>query len=482
MVESLVKISKVALIRVDKKPTTVFRHPRHIHPPSELKYIEGGAHLMGVESILLDGWVNLWTPGALAQKVPSSCDIAVIKGMSYCLEESMALARLLKNKGIITLAVGQFVSHAAQQTPLGWRDVFDISVLGEPEVQVIELFNQLNSQLETERQNEIIDNYNKNFVLQNEIYIENPMKLPALKITREELRNYPFPFPMRGKFVKLWGYVMTSWGCPYMTQCKFCSYTVRKSMGSTIRLRSTEQVVAEIKRLVSIGVDAICFEDDTLFSHKKNFLDICEKIITSKIKVSWMASVRLNELDEERIRAAALAGAKMLKVGIEAGSPRIIERIGKSRDGDLWIEQMKSMFELLKKYNIGTVGLYMIGNPGETLNDVMESLRLAKELEHDYLQVQVYTVYPDSTFYKELSSEEKRNYHYGTNNVYHHTNNKWSPSDISPSALLSLRFLFYRKYYLRFSFVAKHFKLCWRSYLHISTFKRLKATFFHYTG
>ena len=74
------EIKKVALIRIDKTPETLSKHPRHIHPATELKYIELGLNQLDIKSQLFDGWIHLWSPEKLAEQIDQTFDMAIHYG------------------------------------------------------------------------------------------------------------------------------------------------------------------------------------------------------------------------------------------------------------------------------------------------------------------------------------------------------------------------------------------------------------------
>lgn len=459
---------KPVLIRVDRHPDKLTDHPRHIHPPLELKYVQAGIEKRtGYNTPILDGWSNLWSPEKLTELVvDGGFRIAIIKGMSYCVEESIQLGKLLREQGIITVAVGQFVSHAANQRVTGWQAAFNITFLGEPEEEVPSIAQRLMS-------GEVLDNfsvYNQRFQRNECTYIQRPEELPMAKYATGELEKYPFPFPVRGRRIKKWGYIMTSWGCPH--RCTLCSNVVRKSMGAVLRSRTPKTVVDEIEAMVRDGAQGIYFDDDTLLSNRKEFLEMCRLIVERKLKFSWVASCRIDELDDERIAMSAKAGAVLLKVGVESATPRIIKLLGKSKRPERWVGQVEGVFKKLNKHKIGTVALYMVGCPDETEEEVHKTIQQAIRLKPDYVQSQIFSAYPDSPFYQELPESEKEKYDFD-GNVYHYTAFKHSPSQIDPDKLLELQNRFYRKFYLRPGYMARHGRLFWRYYLHYSTVRTI---------
>ena len=65
-----------------------------------------------------------------------------------------------------------------------------------------------------------------------------------------------------------------------------------------------------------------------------------------------------------------------------------------------WVEQSKKVFKCARELGIMTNAMFIIGNPNETEEDVWKSIKLAKELEPDMIQISFFTPYPGSSSYK----------------------------------------------------------------------------------
>lgn len=439
------------LLRIERAPEEITGHPRHIHPALDLKYIQAALESAHGRSIpLLDGWLHPWSPDRLAaETLARKPSIAVIKAASPCIDEAVQVGTTLRRAGVITVAIGQQVSHVAYQSCPGWHDAFDIPVLGDPEEEVPALIERL---CQGTALSQVAHPYHEALVRREPFLVGNPDRLPWPRFTRKELGAYLFPFPTpRGRHHR-WGYVLSGWGCPH--RCNFCSGVVRKTSGHVLRQRNPDRVVDEIASLLKAGAEAIIFEDDTLLSDRRNFLRLCHEIVRRKLRFPWIAHARADHLDAERVSAAARAGAVLFKVGVESGSPRVIEVLGKTPEGSTWISRVEQAFRLLRRNNVGAVALFLIGSPGETEEDIEKSMALALRIRPDYIQVQIFCAYPDSPYYIGLGPEAGAAVQFG--NQYHYATPTWSPSRVQPDELKRLQRLFYRRFYLRPSFIVSH--------------------------
>jgi radical SAM superfamily enzyme YgiQ (UPF0313 family) len=234
---------------------------------------------------------------------------------------------------------------------------------------------------------------------------------------------------------------------------------VRKSFGERLRWRDPVRVADEVAANLAAGAEAIAFEDDTLFVDRRQFLALCEEMVRRRIVAPWIANARPDELDEERVAAAASAGARLLKVGIETVTPRLVEMMGKSRHGANWRAQAEAGMARLKRHRIASVGLFLVGLPTQTAQEVEATLRWAKVLAPDYVQVQIFRSYPDISWWRDLPSplrDAAAAYHYGP--IL--STAAALPADVLPA----MQRAFYRDYYLRPGFALTHLSRCWRHY------------------
>ena len=452
----------VVLLRVDRAADRHTRHPRHLHPALDLKYIEAALTTApNVVPVLLDGWLTPFCVDRMARTVLDLAPrIAVLRAVSWCLEESVALGARLRQAGVITVAVGQQVEHAQRVAVPGWSAAFDLCLAGEPESLLPALLTPLITDLHDGcAPAEALARTASRLKEAGQGVVDAPDCLPLPRYSAEELAAYPFPFPLPGHAPReRWGYVLTSWGCP--RTCQHCTALVRRSVDRRLRTRAIASVVDEVEALRDAGADALYFEDDSLFVHKAHALALADMLIRRNINLPWLANARPDELDAERVAAAKGSGAALLKVGVDTGSPRLIEAIGKARNGEAWVAATQDSFARLRTQRIGSVAMLTVGLPGETEADAERSLALALRCHPDYLQVQAYRAYPDVALWPDLPESVRRQ---AANGEYHYAKGS-NCSAMADERLDSLAAQFYRRYYFRPAFVAWHLRHSWRHY------------------
>jgi radical SAM superfamily enzyme YgiQ (UPF0313 family) len=165
-------------------------------------------------------------------------------------------------------------------------------------------------------------------------------------------------------------------GCPYL--CTFCG--AHHLTGRTLRMRSIDNVIGELKHLKEkYGVRSIDVVDENFAFYRDYVMELCEAMISADLGIGWNCpqGVRIDRLDEEMVRLMERAGCYGLSLGIESGSNRILKQIKKV----LTVEQVYEQAHMIARVSkIRTLGLFMMGFPGETREDIEATITLATSI------------------------------------------------------------------------------------------------------
>ncbi len=168
-------------------------------------------------------------------------------------------------------------------------------------------------------------------------------------------------------------------GCPY--SCTYCS--AHCITGRKLRCRPIPQLIDELRFLKKeYGAREVMCMDDGLTLNRSFILELCSAIREADLGLVFSApyGVRLDSLDEGVLAAMEVAGFHMIAVGIEAGTQSRLDQIKKN----LTIEVVRSKVKLVKERTRMTVtGFFILGYPGETLEEARATIRLACELPLD---------------------------------------------------------------------------------------------------
>jgi len=168
--------------------------------------------------------------------------------------------------------------------------------------------------------------------------------------------------------------LVTSRGCPFT--CIYC----HDIFGKDIRYRSAEKVLEEIEFLMKeYGVREFHILDDSFNIDMKRAKKIFDMIIEKDldIRIAFPNGIRADYIDDEMVEKMAKAGVYRLALGIESGSLRIQKLISKSLD----IGILKDVISKLAKARIGVNGFFMLGFPGETLDEMNQTIEFACDLD-----------------------------------------------------------------------------------------------------
>ncbi|MGQ9629138.1 MAG: B12-binding domain-containing radical SAM protein [bacterium] len=191
----------------------------------------------------------------------------------------------------------------------------------------------------------------------------------------------------------------SSYGCPF--RCGFCAnYGVygRRWVGA-----SAERVLEDLSYLVGeSGLRYVEFVDTNFFIDRKRLAEICRGILDRGLGIKWSASVRAEQilrLGEEGMALAVESGFDLAALGLESGSPRILEFIDKGET----VEDALRCAEVLHRYGVDLFGTYIVGFPDETPEDRKLTMKQIEEIRRIHpgsrLVILYYTPYPGTPIY-----------------------------------------------------------------------------------
>jgi p-methyltransferase len=134
----------------------------------------------------------------------------------------------------------------------------------------------------------------------------------------------------------------------------------------------------------------VVFIDDTFNVPFPRFKDICRLMIRKKYPFKWFSYFRCSNSDEEAIQLMAESGCAGVFLGIESGSPTILQNMNKAAT----IEKYVKGIEWLRQYGILTFGSFIVGFPGETDETVQETIDFLNETKPDYFRAQLWYCEP----------------------------------------------------------------------------------------
>ena len=191
--------------------------------------------------------------------------------------------------------------------------------------------------------------------------------------------------------------IATTRGCPF--RCNWCAKPI---YGQRYAVRAAAAVVDEIAWLRrDYCPDQLSVADD-VFGLQPGWVDTFAQLIERQgVRTPFRCLMRADQINPEISRALAHAGCRMVWIGAESGSQRILDAMEKG----VTVEQIKGAARLLKSAGI-QVGMFLqFGYPGEEWGDVEKTLRLVRETGPDDIGVSVSYPLPGTKFYERVRSE-----------------------------------------------------------------------------
>ena len=193
---------------------------------------------------------------------------------------------------------------------------------------------------------------------------------------RSLLENFKWylspPGILRGKFYYGITTMYASRGCPH--QCIFCASKIVH--GNKIRRRSVDNVIKEMSYLKDrFGVTGIYFNDDTFATDIIWLKEFCDKLKESRLNMVWGCQTRADIAQNlDILRMMKEGGCVQVDIGCESGSDKILKNLKKGITSSMILKS----FESLKKVKMETFATFILGNPGETMEDVKKTEMVAE--------------------------------------------------------------------------------------------------------
>ena len=200
------------------------------------------------------------------------------------------------------------------------------------------------------------------------------------------LDKYRTPF-LKGSYQ----FIVTSRGCS--AGCTYCIKHV--SYQHALRLRSPENIMAEIKMLAELGVKNIHMYADLFTINRDQVMGICQGLIDLDKDLKFTCNSRVDYVDEEMLQMMGKAGCSVISWGIESASEQILKN---ARKGALPSKARESL-TWAKAAGIRNSGYFIIGLPGETRETIQQTIDFAKELPLDLAIFHIAAPYPGTPFF-----------------------------------------------------------------------------------
>jgi len=188
-------------------------------------------------------------------------------------------------------------------------------------------------------------------------------------------------------------FIVTTRGCP--SACHFCSSPA--FWGRKVRFRSPYSIVEEISFIrQKYGLIYFSIRDDTFTADRSRVMEFCSLLMQHQ-PILWNCQSRVNAIDEELVIAMKRAGCECIQLGVESGSPRILQQLGKK----IVPVQIERACSIIKQIGIN-LSIYLICDiPGETSEDAQQTVDLVQKIRPGDGYVSPLAYYPGTQLFSQ---------------------------------------------------------------------------------
>jgi radical SAM superfamily enzyme YgiQ (UPF0313 family) len=415
-------------------------------PNLGLGYLATALRKSGFEVDIWDGMKKDMTGKLLEDRLERlDYDVIGVQVYTCTVGEAQETLRKVKalNHKVVRIVGGAHISGDSENA-MNQLDA-DFAFRGEAEIGLPKLLNKIIGKEECEYKDihHLIWRDNGK-IIRNELKpIEDvtSLGLPSWDlINPNEYPNAPI-----GAFVKNFPLATISCtrGCPH--HCTYCANAL--IMGRRLRARSPESVLEEIEMLYKdYGVKEFQIIDDCFTSKKSLAVAVCEGIIEKGLKIGFTFpnGVRVESLNEVMLELLERAGCYSIGMAIESGSQRVIDHMKRRQK----IEAIREKVNLVNRITkIRMTGFFIVGYPIEEREDIIKTIKLAKELPLKRAQFTIWIPVPGSEMTEQLKREGKLNIKKLSSVVLNQIN--YVPEKLTEDELQKLLRRAYLEFYLR---------------------------------
>lgn len=209
-----------------------------------------------------------------------------------------------------------------------------------------------------------------------------------------------------------WAEVIVTRGCPYS-----CSYCFNKSLlkqysqevplcteksfskkDFVSRRRSVDSTIAMLKELQNSypNITGFTFVDDIMASEGLWFEEFARRY-RDEIRLPYSCTSQPLLFNRRLAGLLADSGCKVVKMGVEAGNPEIRKKVLKRNISN---ERLIEVFAIAKEFGLKPQAFNMIGIPGETIENIMETIQLNALMKPYIVWLSTFNPYPGTELYK----------------------------------------------------------------------------------
>ena len=220
----------------------------------------------------------------------------------------------------------------------------------------------------------------------------------------EDMDRLPFVTPVYKRDLTVENYAIGYLRHPYVSlytgrgcrsKCTFCLWPQTVG-GQRYRTRSVGHVAEEMAEAARLfpQVREFFFDDDTFTDDLPRAEAIARRL--GPLGITWSVNAKAT-VPHATLKVLKDHGLRLLLVGYESGSQQILNNVKKG----VRLDAARRFTREAKALGITIHGTFILGLPGETRETIAETIRFAREIDPDTIQVSLAAPYPGTALHEE---------------------------------------------------------------------------------
>ena len=222
--------------------------------------------------------------------------------------------------------------------------------------------------------------------------LRNPVNLDQIPLPDYSIiSDKHFYKPYTGNVYRI-GFIEATRGCP--NSCTYCMAKKYKDIYKNrfFRRKSISRVIEELLYLKNeYKVEMIRFWDETFLSTPVGRLKKLAKRYKNEIALPFLIGTRPETVNQETVDIIKDMGCVSVSVGIESGNEQLRREMLNRKYTN---KEVINAFELTRKAGLRRSAFVIIGIPGETEENIFETIQLCKRVKADSIGISYLMPYP----------------------------------------------------------------------------------------
>lgn len=224
-------------------------------------------------------------------------------------------------------------------------------------------------------------------------FIEDLDEIPPLDFNLINYRKYSYHIHTQEEKAVVAAPLMFSRGCPF--NCCFCaSHSIH---GKKVRYNSLERIKSDVLGMVNeYQVNTIAVWDDNFFVDKGQAIELLDFFTKLNLKMEFVNGFPVYRMDDDMALKLKQAGIEAVTLAVESGNPRVLKDIIHK---PLRIEMATKAVECIRRHDMYVKGLFVIGLPGETLEDIEVTMDFIHKTPFNWVDIYIASPVAGSELY-----------------------------------------------------------------------------------